>query len=58
MSSNEPQENERTDRDDIAPPDPTAGQSGDGPTQTGATNPGATAGAEGEGADKSTQRYP
>jgi hypothetical protein len=40
-------------RDDIAPPDPTAGQAGDGPTQTGATNPGA---AEGEGADKSTDR--
>ncbi len=56
MSSNAPQSNETTNRDEIAPPDPTAGQAGDGPTQTGATNPGATAGEEGEGADKSTQR--
>jgi hypothetical protein len=56
MSSSEEQSNEPTGRDDIAPPDPTAGQAGDGPTQTGATNPGAAEGAEGEGADKSTQR--
>lgn len=55
MSSNEEQSNGQTGRDDIAPPDPTAGQAGDGPTQKGATNPGAE-GAEGEGADKSTQR--
>ncbi|HEX8283190.1 MAG TPA: hypothetical protein VF588_07535 [Pyrinomonadaceae bacterium] len=56
MSSNDPRTNDQTSRDDIAPPDPTAGQAGDGPTQTGAANPGATAGEEGEGADKSTQR--
>lgn len=56
MSSSEQQSNEPADRDEIAPPDPTAGQAGDGPTQTGATNPGAAAGVEGEGADKSTDR--
>lgn len=56
MSSNEQQSDGQAGRDDIAPPDPTAGQAGDGPTQTGATNPGAAAGKEGEGADKSTQR--
>ncbi|HEX8290619.1 MAG TPA: hypothetical protein VF570_02610 [Pyrinomonadaceae bacterium] len=56
MSSSEEQSNEQAGRDDIAPPDPTAGQAGDGPTQTGATNPGAAEGAEGAGADKSTQR--
>lgn len=56
MSSSEQQSNESAGRDDIAPPDPTAGQAGDGPTQAGATNPGAAAGAEGEGADKSTDR--
>lgn len=56
MSSDQQQPNEPAGRDDIAPPDPTAGQAGDGPTQTGATNPGAAAGHEGEGADKSTQR--
>ncbi len=57
MSSSDPRPDERTSGgDDIAPPDPTAGQAGDGPTQTGATNPGTTAGEEGEGADKSTQR--
>jgi hypothetical protein len=51
MSSNDQQRDEQAGRDEIAPPDPTAGQAGDGPTQTGAP-----AGAEGEGADKSTQR--
>lgn len=56
MSSSEQQGDEPSSRDDIAPPDPTAGQPGDGPTQTGATNPGAAAGEEGEGADKSTVR--
>jgi hypothetical protein len=56
MSSSEQRPNGRTSNDDIAPPDPTAGQAGDGPTQTGASNPGAAAGEEGEGADKSTQR--
>jgi hypothetical protein len=56
MSSSEQQPEGRTSNDDIAPPDPTAGQAGDGPTQTGTTNPGAAAGEEGEGADKSTQR--
>lgn len=55
MNSSDPQPNDRTSRDDIAPPDPTAGQAGDGPTQTGATGPGTAAGEEGEGADKSTQ---
>ena len=55
MSSSERESNRAADRDDIAPPDPTAGQAGDGPTQSGATNPGA-AGSEGEGADKSTDR--
>ncbi len=56
MSSNDQQRDEQAGRDDIAPPDPTAGQAGDGPTQTGATNPGAPAGEGGEGADRSTQR--
>ncbi|HEX8560750.1 MAG TPA: hypothetical protein VF668_21835 [Pyrinomonadaceae bacterium] len=56
MSSDQQQSNGPDGRDDIAPPDPTAGQAGDGPTQTGPTNPGAAAGEEGEGADKSTQR--
>jgi hypothetical protein len=56
MSSTEEQSNEPSGRDDIAPPDPTAGQAGDGPTQTGATNPGAAQRSEGEGADKSTDR--
>jgi hypothetical protein len=56
MSSSEQQGDESGGRGDIAPPDPTAGQAGDGPTQTGATNPGAAAGREGEGADKSTDR--
>lgn len=51
MSSSEQQGGETGGRDDIAPPDPTAGQPGDGPTQTGTT-----AGEEGEGADKSTDR--
>jgi hypothetical protein len=55
MSSSEPQSNRETERDRIAPPDPTAGQPGDGPTQKGATNPGASAGKEGEGADESTR---
>ncbi len=54
MSSSEQRPNGQTSHNDIAPPDPTAGQAGDGPTQTGAANPGA--GEEGEGADKSTQR--
>jgi hypothetical protein len=53
MSSTEQPSNEPAGRDDIAAPDPTAGQPGDGPTQVGAANPGA---AEGEGADKSTDR--
>jgi len=53
MSSTERPTDDAAGRDDIAPPDPTAGQAGDGPTQAGATNPGA---AEGEGADKSTDR--
>lgn len=56
MSSNEPRPEDQAGRDDIAPPDPTAGQAGDGPTQTGATNPGAAAGEAGEGADKSADR--
>jgi hypothetical protein len=56
MSSTERPPDEPAGRDDIAPPDPTAGQAGDGPTQTGATNPGAAEGAGGEGADKSTDR--
>lgn len=56
MSSSEQQGDGPRGRDDIAPPDPTAGQPGDGPTQTGATNPGAAAGKEGEGADKSADR--
>jgi hypothetical protein len=56
MGSSNQQANESTGRDDIAAPDPTAGQAGDGPTQTGATNPGAAAGEEGEGADKSADR--
>ncbi len=56
MSSDEQRPDVQAGRGDIAPPDPTAGQAGDGPTQTGATNPGAAAGEEGEGADKSTQR--
>ena len=56
MSSTEQPSNEPAGRDDIAPPDPTAGQPGDGPTQAGATNPGAADGEEGEGADKSTDR--
>jgi hypothetical protein len=56
MSSTEEASNEPAGRDDIAPPDPTAGQAGDGPTQTGATNPGADQRSEGEGADKSTDR--
>ena len=56
MSSSEQRPNGQTSHDDIAPPDPTAGQAGDGPTQAGANNPGAAAGEEGEGADKSTQR--
>lgn len=56
MSSSDRQANDRTERDEIAPPDPTAGQAGDGPTESGATNPGAAAGEAGEGADKSTQR--
>lgn len=56
MSSSEEQSNEQTGRDDIAAPDPTAGQAGDGPTQTGATNPGSAGGEEGVGADKSAQR--
>ncbi|HEX8293250.1 MAG TPA: hypothetical protein VF570_15925 [Pyrinomonadaceae bacterium] len=56
MSSSEQRSNGPTGNDDIAPPDPTAGLAGDGPTQAGATNPGAAAGEEGEGADKSTQR--
>lgn len=56
MSSNDRQSDEPAGRDDIAPPDPTAGQAGDGPTQTGATNPGAAERGEGEGADKSTAR--
>ena len=56
MSSSDQQSNEPTNRDDIAPPDPTAGQTGDGPTQGGAAHPGAAAGEEGEGADKSTDR--
>jgi hypothetical protein len=56
MSSTEEASDEPAGRDDIAPPDPTAGQAGDGPNQTGATNPGAAEGAEGEGADKSTDR--
>jgi hypothetical protein len=55
MTSSEQQGDKSGGRDDIAPPDPTAGQPGDGPTQTGATNPGA-AGEEGEGADKSADR--
>ena len=56
MSSTEQPPDEPAGRDDIAAPDPTAGQAGDGPTQTGATNPGTTEGGEGEGADKSTDR--
>lgn len=56
MSSSEQRPDGQESRDDIAPPDPTSGQAGDGPTQGGATNPGAAAGEEGEGADKSTQR--
>lgn len=56
MSSNDSQPDEQAGRDDIPPPDPTAGQASDGPTQTGATNPGAAEGTEGEGADKSTDR--
>jgi hypothetical protein len=56
VSSTEQPSNEPAGRDDIAPPDPTAGQAGDGPTQAGATNPGAAQGSEGEGADKSTDR--
>jgi len=55
MSSTDQTPSEPAGRDEIAPPDPTAGQAGDGPTQAGATNPGA-AGKEGEGADKSTDR--
>lgn len=51
MSSTEQPPNESAGRDDIAPPDPTAGQAGDGPTQAGAAE-----GTEGEGADKSTDR--
>ena len=47
MSSTERPSDEPAGRDDIAPPDPTSGQAGDGQTQ---------AGAEGEGADKSTDR--
>lgn len=56
MSSTERPSDDAAGHDDIAPPDPTAGQAGDGPTQTGATNPGAAEGGEGEGADKSTDR--
>lgn len=56
MSSSEQQSNEQGGREDIAPPDPTAGQSGDGPTQKGAANPGGAEGSEGEGADKSARR--
>lgn len=56
MSSNDPRPDEQAGRDDIAPPDPTAGQAGDGPTQTGANKPGAPAAREGEGADKSARR--
>jgi len=56
MSSTERPSDEPAGRDDIAPPDPTSGQAGDGPTQSGATNRGSAAGAEGEGADKSTDR--
>ena len=56
MSSTEQPSSAPAGDEDIAPPDPTAGQAGDGPTQTGATNPGAAEGAEGEGADKSTDR--
>lgn len=56
MSSTERPSGDAAGRDDIAPPDPTAGQAGDGPTQGGATNPGAAEGGEGEGADKSTDR--
>ncbi|HEX8354946.1 MAG TPA: hypothetical protein VF611_18710 [Pyrinomonadaceae bacterium] len=56
MSSTEQTSEEPSGRDDIAAPDPTAGQRGDGPTQAGATDPGAAEGSEGEGADKSTDR--
>ena len=56
MSSNDRRPDDQGARDDIAPPDPTAGQAGDGPIQPGATNPGAAAGEEGEGADKSADR--
>lgn len=56
MNSDQQRPGGQEDRDDIAPPDPTAGQAGDGPTRAGATNPGAAAGEEGEGADKSAQR--
>jgi hypothetical protein len=56
MSSTEQPSTEPAGRDDIAAPDPTSGQRGDGPTQAGATNPGAAEGKEGEGADKSTDR--
>lgn len=53
MSTTERPSEDGAGRDDIAPPDPTAGQAGDGPTQAGGANRG---GAEGEGADKSTDR--
>ena len=56
MSSTEGTSDDAAGRDEIAAPDPTAGQAGDGPTQAGATNPGAAENAEGEGADKSTDR--
>ena len=48
MSSTEQPSDEQAGRDDIAPPDPTSGQAGDGPTQAGGTNPAPAAGAEGE----------
>lgn len=51
MSSNEQTSKEPEGRDDIAAPDPTAGQRGDGPNEAGAAE-----GNEGEGADKSTDR--
>lgn len=56
MSSTEETSKEPAGRDDIAAPDPTSGQRGDGPTQTGAAEPGAAGVGEGEGADKSTDR--
>jgi hypothetical protein len=56
MSSNDQFIDEPTDGDDIAPPDPTAGLSGDGPNRGDSALSLSMEEDEGDGADQSTRR--